>query len=62
MKSKDWSGFGYFSADLEKIKQLVVCSSKHQNTWEDTGNVVNIVNVVSAGGYGPTGPIPLNVI
>ena len=61
MKSKDWSGFGYFSPDLEKIKQLVVCS-KHQNTWEDTGNVVNIVNVVSAGGYGPTGPIPLNVI
>ena len=61
MKSKYWSGFGYFSPDLEKIKQLVVCS-KHQNTWEDTGNVVNIVNVVSAGGYGPTGPIPLNVI
>ena len=31
MESKDWSGFGYFSPDLEKIKQLVVCS-KHQNT------------------------------
>ena len=25
MESKDWSGFGYFSPDLEKIKQLVVC-------------------------------------
>ena len=41
MKSKDWSGFGYFSPDLEKIKQLVVCS-KHKNTWEDTGNVVKV--------------------
>ena len=41
MESKDWSGFGYFSPDLEKIKQLVVCS-KHQNTWEDTGNVVKV--------------------
>ena len=40
-ESKDWSGFGYFSPDLEKIKQLVVCS-KHQNTWEDTGNVVKV--------------------
>ena len=39
MESKDWSGFGYVSLDLEKIKQLLVCS-KHQNTWEDTGNVV----------------------
>ena len=39
MESKDWSGFGYFSSDLEKIKQLLVCS-KHHNTWEDTGNVV----------------------
>ena len=37
MESKDWSGFGYFTSNLEKIKQLVVCS-KHQNTWEDTGN------------------------
>ena len=35
MESKDWSGFGYFSPDLEQIKQLLVCS-KHQNTWEDT--------------------------
>ena len=41
MESKDWSGFGYFSPDLEKIKQLVVCS-KHQNTWEDTRNVVKV--------------------
>ena len=41
MESKDWSGFGYFSPDLEKIKQLVVCS-KHQNTWEDTGNEVKV--------------------
>ena len=41
MESKDWSGFGYFSPDLEKIKQLLVCS-KHQNTWEDTGNVVKV--------------------
>ena len=41
MKSKDWGGFGYFSPDLEKIKQLLVCS-KHQNTWEDTGNVVKL--------------------
>ena len=41
MESKDWSGFGYFSPDLEKIKQLLVCS-KHQNTWEDTGNVVKL--------------------
>ena len=31
MESKDWSGFGYFSPHLEKIKQLMVCS-KHQNT------------------------------
>ena len=31
MESKDWSGFGYVSLDLEKIKQLLVCS-KHQNT------------------------------
>ena len=52
MESKDWSGFGYFSPDLEKIKQLVVCS-KHQNTLEDTRNVVNVVNVVSAGGLDP---------
>ena len=28
---------GYFSPHLEKIKQLLICS-KHQNTWEDTGN------------------------
>ena len=41
MESKDWSGFGYFSPDLEKIKQLLVCS-KHHNTWEDTGNVVKV--------------------
>ena len=41
MESKDWSSFGYFSRDLEKIKQLVVFS-KHQNTWEDTGNVVKV--------------------
>ena len=41
MESKDWSGFGYVSLDLEKIKQLLVCS-KHQNTWEDTGNVVKV--------------------
>ena len=41
MESKDWSGFGYFSPDLEKIKQLVVCS-KHQNTLRDTGNVVKV--------------------
>ena len=41
MESKDWSVFGYFSPDLEKIKQLLVCS-KHQNTWEDTGNVVKV--------------------
>ena len=41
MESKDWSSFGYFSPDLEKIKQLVVCS-KHQNTWEDTANVVKV--------------------
>ena len=41
MESKDWGGFGYFSPDLEKIKQLLVCS-KHQNTWEDTGNVVKL--------------------
>ena len=41
MESKDWSGFGYFSPDLEKIKQLLVCS-KHQNTWEDTGNIVKV--------------------
>ena len=41
MESKDWSAFGYFSPDLEKIKQLLVCS-KHQNTWEDTGNVVKV--------------------
>ena len=34
-----WSGFGYFSPDLEKIKQLLV-RSEHQNTCEDTGNVV----------------------
>ena len=39
MESKDWSGFGYFSPDLEKIKQLLV-RSEHQNTCEDTGNVV----------------------
>ena len=40
MESKNWSGFGYFSSDSEKkIKQLLVCS-KHQNTWEDTENVV----------------------
>ena len=41
MESKDWSSFGYFSPDLEKIKQLVVCS-KHQNAWEDTANVVKV--------------------
>ena len=41
MESKDWSGFGYFSPNLEKIKQLLVCS-KHHNTWEDTGNVVKV--------------------
>ena len=41
MESKDWSGFGYFSPDLEKIKQLLVCS-KHHNTWEDTENVVKV--------------------
>ena len=41
MESKDWSGFGYFSPDLEKIKQLVVCF-KRQNTWEDTGDVVKV--------------------
>ena len=41
MESKDWSGFGYFTSNLEKIKQLVVCS-KHQNTWEDTGNVEKV--------------------
>ena len=28
MESKDWSGFGYFSPDLEKIKQLFVCSKR----------------------------------
>ena len=38
----------------------MVCS-KHQNTLEDTRNVVNVLNVVSAGGYGPTGPNLLNV-
>ena len=41
MESEDWSGFGYVSLDLEKIKQLLVCS-KHQNTWEDTGNVIKV--------------------
>ena len=45
MESKDWSGFGYFSPDLEKIqtviKQLLVCS-KHQSTREDTRNVVKV--------------------
>ena len=41
MENKDWSGFRYFSPDLEKIKQLLVCS-KHRNTWEDTGNVVKL--------------------
>ena len=41
MESKDWSGFGYFSPDLEKIKQLLVCS-KHQNTWEDTEKVEKV--------------------
>ena len=41
MESKDWSGFRYLSADLEKIKQLLVCS-KHQNTWEDAENVVKV--------------------
>ena len=39
MEGKGWSGFGYFSPDLEKIKQLGICS-KHRNTWEDTGNVI----------------------
>ena len=39
MESKDWSGFGYFSPDLEKIEQLLV-RSEHQYTCEDTGNVV----------------------
>ena len=42
MESKDWSGFGYFTSNLEKKKKLVVCS-KHQNTWEDTGNVVKVL-------------------
>ena len=32
---------GYFSPHLEKIKQLLICS-KHQNTWEDTGNIVKV--------------------
>ena len=41
MESKDWIGFGYFSPDLEKIKQLLVCS-KHQNTWEDTEKVEKV--------------------
>ena len=41
MESKDWRGFGYFSIDLEKIKQLLVCS-KHENTWEDTRNVIKV--------------------
>ena len=41
MESKDWSGFRYLSPDLEKIKQLLVCS-KHQNTWEDAENVVKV--------------------
>ena len=41
MESKDWSGFGYFSPDLEKIKQLFVCS-KREDTWEDTENVVKV--------------------
>ena len=41
MESKDWSGFGYFSPDLEKIKQLFVCS-KLEDTWEDTENVVKV--------------------
>ena len=41
MESKDWNGFGYFSPDLEKIKQLLACS-KHENTWEDTGNVIKV--------------------
>ena len=41
MESKDWSGFGYFSPDLENMKQLFVCS-KHENTWEDTENVVKV--------------------
>ena len=41
IESKVWSGFGYFTPDLEKIKQLLVCS-KHQNTWDDTGNVVKV--------------------
>ena len=41
MVSKYWSGFRFFSPDLEKIKQLVVCS-EHQNTWKDNGNVIKV--------------------
>ena len=41
MESKDWSGFGFFSPDLEKIKQLLVFS-KYSNAWGDTGNVVKV--------------------
>ena len=41
MESKDLSCFGYVSLNLEKMKQLLVCS-KNQNTWEDTGNVVKV--------------------
>ena len=29
MESKDWSGFGFFSPDLEKIKQLLVFFAKY---------------------------------
>ena len=41
MEGKDCSGQDYFSPDLEKIKQLLVCS-KHLNTWKDTGNVEKV--------------------
>ena len=35
------SGCGYFSPDLEKMKQLLVCS-KHRNAWKDNGNVLKV--------------------
>ena len=60
-KAKIGVALGISALIWKKIKQLVVCS-KHQNTLEDTRNVVNVVNVVSAGGYGPTDPNRLNVI
>ena len=37
MESKDWSGFGFFSPDLEKIKQLLVFSKileRLRGHWE----------------------------